>query len=81
MFGFFRKGNEAFRCRRVWPGERRAQRGRTASPERVWGDGRKWISFYFSCAFQNSAAGISLICSRPVKERSTSASRSARKSR
>ena len=35
MFGFFRKGNEAFRRRQVRSRERRAHRGRTASPERA----------------------------------------------
>src|SRR5262249_40862183 len=50
--------------------------GRTAPSERVWGDGRKWASFYFSCAFQNSAADLPLICSSPLRERSTSVSRS-----
>ena len=76
VVGFFRKGNEALRRRRVRSRERRAQGGLFASPVRVCGGGRKWLSFYFSCAFQSSPAGRSVLCSSPLRERSTSASRS-----
>ena len=34
MFGFFRKGSEAFRPRRVRSRQRRAHTGRPADPER-----------------------------------------------
>src|SRR5262245_10271860 len=71
--GFFRKGKEAIGRRRVRSGERRAQGGRTASPERVRGDGSTCVAFSFSCALQNCPAGRSLHCSSPLRERSTSA--------
>lgn len=40
------------------------------------GEGKKGICFYFFSAFQNSPDGLPLIRTRPLMERSTSASRS-----
>src|SRR5262249_49954032 len=65
IYLFFRLVNETFRRRRGRPRERRAHGRSPASPKRVWGDGRTRVWLYFSCAFQSSPAGRSLICSRP----------------
>src|SRR5262249_24317238 len=63
--GFFSQGTEALRGRRLRARERRALGGCTASPEHVWGDGSKWVAFFFWCAFQNAPAGRSLSRSSP----------------
>ena len=56
-----------------------ARRVASAPVVRPWG-GMKSIYFDCFCASQNSPAGWPLISSRPARDRSTSASRSARKS-